>query len=527
MNFRDATLATGRALLAGLRAAETGITQTIDRSIAIASPHLALKRQQYRGLMAYYEAVKPTRLRRARVKDGTGDAAVSGNAHKLRAYARDLERNHDLARGAINRLVQNIVGPAGIAVEPQPRTKTGEIHEDMARQILALWRDWAKRPEVTWSHDWPSAQRALCRAWVRDGEALAQMLAGTVPYLDHGTRVPLSIELFESDSLPLDYSDEGLSVVQGVERNAWGRSTGYYFYKTDPSKLYRLATVGDLKRVPADRVLHVKLADRLLQARGVSIFASVLTRLDDIKDYEESERIAAKVAASMAAMIKKGTPDQYQADAGSQDENGDPIPRNLKFRPGMVFDDLLPGESIETIDTKRPNPVLEAFRNGQLRAAAAGLDVSYSSLARDYNGTYSAQRQELVEQWAAYAVLSAEFGARMVRPVYERFLLAALAAGLLKLPADLDPASLDDAILIAPQMPWIDPEKEANAALLLENSRYASGPEIIRRRGQNPRDVLEQEANWQKLLRDKGLLVDPKPAADANARRATTTVTQP
>jgi len=41
---------------------------------------------------------------------------------------------------------------------------------------------------------------------------------------------------------------------------------------------------------------------------------------------------------------------------------------------------------------------------------------------------------------------------------------------------------------------------------------HASGPEIIRRRGQNPRDVLEQEANWRKQLREHDLVSDSDPA---------------
>jgi len=54
-------------------------------------------------------------------------------------------------------------------------------------------------------------------------------------------------------------------------------------------------------------------------------------------------------------------------------------------------------------------------------------------------------------------------------------------------------------------MPWIDPVKEAEAWRMLEAAGYASGPEIIRRRGLNPRDVLEQEANWKKLLAERGI----------------------
>lgn len=45
------------------------------------------------------------------------------------------------------------------------------------------------------------------------------------------------------------------------------------------------------------------------------------------------------------------------------------------------------------VKSDRPNPNLQSFRNGQLRAVAAGSRGSYSSISRDYDGTYSAQRR--------------------------------------------------------------------------------------------------------------------------------------
>ena len=65
--------------------------------------------------------------------------------------------------------------------------------------------------------------------------------------------------------------------------------------------------------------------------------------------------------------------------------------------PGMVIDSLQVGEEIGLIDSNRPNPNVVNFRQGQLRAIAAGVGVSYSSAARDYNGTFSAQRPYEVE----------------------------------------------------------------------------------------------------------------------------------
>lgn len=487
----------------------------LDQAIEFVSPGWAKRRARDRQILAYYEAAKPSTTRKARTETGSGDVAVLRAGRSLREQGRHLDQNHDLSRGALNVLVANIVGPNGITIEPQPRNADGTINTALATTIRNLRKNWDRNPEVTAQHRWASCQRLGCRAWLRDGEFLAQQVIGIGRKLDHRSYVPYSIEMLEADMLPFELVSAGNPwITAGVERNQWGATTAYHIYRQHPgdwqivNSLQLYPGMTGLKVVPADRMLHIKLVDRFRQARGVSVFAAVMTRLDDIKDYEDSERVAAKVAASMAGYIKKGHPEDYTPYIG---ETGKPDARGLKFAPGMIFDDLLPGEDIGTIDSNRPNPNLEAYRNGQLRAAASGFGCSYSSLSKNYNGTYSSQRQELVESWNPYLILQDEFISQFVAPVHETFIAVAVAAGLLNIPPGVDPSTLDDALYIGPQMPWIDPEKEMNAWEGLERNRYASGPEIIRRRGQSPADVLEQERQWQTLLRDAELQPPTEP----------------
>jgi lambda family phage portal protein len=487
-----------------------------DRIVSWLNPEAGVRRAHARQVLAYFEAAKPDRLRKSRRETGSGNDAVLRAGATLRQLARHQEQNHDLALGVLNTLVNNTVGAQGIGIEPQPRKRDGTIDDKLAREILKLHKDWARNPEVTRQHDWPSAQRLLARSWFRDGEVFSQQLIGQVFALDHGTEVPYSIEMLECDFVPMDMSATQPTIQQGVEINAWGRPVAYHVYKADPNESQGfLRYQGQTKRIAAGDMLHLKTVHRIRQLRGVSVFASVLNRFDDLKDYEESERIAAKIAASMAAFIRKGSPDQYTPD-------NDEAPRSMRMRPGMIFDDLKPGEEIGTIDTNRPNPNLETYRSGQLRAVAAGAGPTYSSIARNYNGTYSAQRQELVEGWSTYAVLAAEFTSRIVRPVYESFIATAVASGKLRIPADVDRATLNDAIYLAPQMPWIDPKKEAEAYAILEDRAYVSGPEIVRKRGGNPIDVIEQQARWLREKADNGIpsanaTAGPALAADANA----------
>lgn len=481
----------------------------LDRLVGWLSPARGVQRLRARSAFdayaRYYEATKPNRTRRLNRTAASGNVTTEMDAVSLREQARDLERNHDLARGVLSALVRFTVGAEGIQVEPMPRTRDGDVHDDYAETLRELYEDWSRAPEVTWQRSWASAQRLLARSWFRDGEVFSQELTGTIATLDHGTRVPYSLELLEADMVPTDYSPAS-DIVQGIQISAWGRPRRYFTYKSHPGDWRRVPTARDLKPIPADRMLHVATIDRIGQLRGISVFASVLGRLDNLKDYETSEQVAAKVAASMAGYIMKGTPDLYSPPADEEE-------RKMNFVPGMVFDDLAPGESIGTIDTQRPNTSLQDHRNGQLNAVAAGTEVGSSTLSKNYDGSYSAQRQGSIEQWPAYEVLGSEFTSRIVRPVYERVVTLAQVARVTRVPRDVDPDTVTDAAYTMVPMPWIDMEREANAYETLLDIGVASEIEIMRRRGQSPRKIVDQRARWQRMLRDAG--VEPAPDAAA------------
>lgn len=166
--------------------------------------------------------------------------------------------------------------------------------------------------------------------------------------------------------------------------------------------------------------------------------------------------------------------------------------RLMHMEPGMIFDNLLPGEEIDMIESNRPNTMLEQFRNSQLRAVAAGTSTSFSSIAKDYNGTYSAQRQELVEQSVHYSVLREHFVERFIRPIWQRFSRVSLLTDLVEMPKNIDMDTLLDADFRGPTMPWIDPLKEIHAEEKAVQAGFKSRSQVIRERGSNPAIVNEQ-----------------------------------
>ncbi len=460
-----------------------------------------------------HEVTRPSRNRKLARDWGSGNAIAGMDARQLRDQARHLERDLDLADNALNVLVQNTVG-AGIDVLSAPRLPGQPINRELALQLDDLWDAWWDAPEATRTHDYGMCQQLLARSWFRDGDAFYQDLIGTVPYFEHGTAVPYSFEMLEADLVPLDFNDPARNILQGVERNAWGRPIAFHVYKSHPGD--PMGTRLETKRVSAEFMHCIALMKRLHQVRGLSVFASAMSRFEDVKDYEESERIAAKVAASMTFQIKKGSGEQYGADLGGQAILQDGVPiRELRLAPGAIFDDLLPGESIESLGTDRPNPNAATWRKEQLRAAAGGIGVSYSSLSLDYNGTYSAQRQELVEKWGSYLMLAERFIALCVRPQRMRFVEACVLSARVRLPRGWTLRDLAASTYVRPVMPWIDPLKEAYARGEAEDRGWVSPQQNTLQYGNNPAEVLRQRQDWQEQTQT---LAPPAPNTSAEAR---------
>lgn len=474
----------------------------LDQAIASLFPNYGIRRLQARqSINAYYEAGQASNTLKQRVSNNDPDVDPGAAATNLRANARHLEQNYDLARGVISTIVANVVG-LGINPIPGLKKKDGTLHKDANKALLQLYKDWELQPEVTGDFDNASAQRMACKSWIRDGEVLAQMLSGNISSLDHKTIVPFSYELIEADYLPMHMNEPRKGITQGIQKNAWGRPNAYHIFKTQPT-VTGLFDDQSTKRVKAENMIHLKLTDRIRQTRGVTIFASVMQRFEDIKSIEESERVAARVSAAMAGVIRKGSPEMYVAPSSGDDY------REMEFMPGMIFDDLNIGEDVSTISSNRPNNEVIPFIDTNLRFAAAGTGTGFSSIAKNYNGTYSAQRQELVEQYVNYGILWSYFSKRFVLPIYTNFLKMALATGILDDFDDLDLESLYHVEFTRPPLVWIDPAKEMagieKELLTGINSKTA----IIRRRDGDPEEVLQQRIEEAAAEKDNGLVEEP------------------
>ncbi|KAB7896434.1 capsid protein [Serratia sp. Leaf50] len=481
----------------------------LDDAIGLFSPKWKAARLQSQLKIHAYEAAMPTRTHRAKRENRNANQMNQFGGRSLREQARWLDSNHDLVIGLLDKLEERVVGSRGIVVDPQPLLKTGLMADDLSKQIRAAWAEWSVSPEVTGQFTRPVLERLMARTWLRDGEVFGQVVSGNAQGLTPSAKIPFWIEALEPDYVPLEANDTGKGLCQGVYLNDWGCPTKYMVYKNLVTSGIAL---GNTKDISADNMLHLKFTRRLHQVRGNSLLSGILIRLSALKEYEDSELTAARIAAALGMYIKKGDGQSY--DETKEDD------REVNIEPGMLYDDLLPGEDIGMIKSDRPNPNLETFRNGQLRAVAAGSRGSFSSISRNYNGTYSAQRQELVESFEGYSILQDAFIAAVTRPMYRSWLKMAISAGVITVPVDVDRSTLFNAVYSGPVMPWIDPLKEANSWRVLLRGGAATEGDWIRARGANPGDVKRRRKAEVDENRKLDLVFDTDPANDKGAASA-------
>lgn len=437
-----------------------------------------------------YQAATSNQFHPYKGDSRSGSSVMEHARHRVAYWARQLEENHDLVVGIFHDLTDRVVG-TGIKVEPQPKLPDGSVDVALADTMRRAYEDWRRRPEVSQVLDAGEVERLLFRSLIRDGEVLYKHLRAVNGY-KYPTATPYAIDPLECDWLPFDLVDRGRandeSIVHGIERDRFGTITGYYLLKQHPGDylvpLQAQGLLAETVRVPRDQIEHLRISRRIGQLRGISILHSSTHRMQDQADFEESYRIKAKIDASFTAAITK-SPDAPGIVDRELGASGD---RDFEMAPAMIFDRLRPGESIETIETKTPGGELEPYRAAMLKATSAGTDARYSTVARTWDSSYTAMRQESTVMKGSKDRLQAYFIDRVSRVIYEQWVRMSLVAGVF--PAGgVDMRTVLDADYLGPTEPWLDPLDEAKSDILLKAHGIKSREQIIKERGGDRRKV--------------------------------------
>jgi lambda family phage portal protein len=236
------------------------------------------------------------------------------------------------------------------------------------------------------------------------------------------------------------------------------------------------------------------------QVRGLSWFAPVLLASKELAQLMDAMLVRANVAALHTGFITDtdGSP-IYEGE-----QKGETFEASLE--PGALIK-LPPGTSVEFSEPPDAGNTT-AFAAEILRMIAVGTGVTYEQLTGDYSKVnYSSARAALIEfQRFIRSVQHHTIVHQFCRPVWARFLRHEVLSG--NIPASAyqrDRLPLHAVKWLPPAMPWVDPEKDAKAAILEMEHHLRSRAEVVAERGYDVERLDREIAADAERMRRLGL----------------------
>lgn len=438
-----------------------------------------------------FDAGQISRLTQDWIAGGTSaDAELRMDLPTMIFRARQMERDDDYIRGFLGQLENNILGEYGIGLQGKAINPDRSFDTVANQKIESGYNAWARDCGVNGESLCAVEELALRRTAV-DGGILVRLL------VRNGALVLQSIEI---DQLDLQYNAQigrNAYVVMGVEYRD-GVVAAYHIFKQHPGEINsRGYGYSERERVPANEIVHVCKRERVGQTHGFPWFVSSMLRMRNIRGYEQAEIIAARIAACKGAAIENTAPAGFDGTT-TQDQIEE-------IEPGATLN-LAPGQKYVPINPTHPNDVFPQFIKAQLRGAAAGMEVAYTSLANDLESVnYSSQRGGLLVERDSYKKRQRWFIEAFKQPVFDAWLPLAILNGSVNLPmSKLDKFA---AIEWKPRRwPWIDPQSDMAADVMAVEKGFKSRREIISDAGGDVEDVFQSIADDNKLAEKLGLV---------------------
>lgn len=460
-----------------------------------------------------------------------------------------LSRIHDLARndgwvsGGITRQVDAIIG-ASFRLASKPNARILGISPDaaaeLANEIEAAWKDYADDPDC-----WIDAGRRMTfsglvalgfRHRLVDGEGMAAIL-----YSERaGSKFGTCVQVIDPDRVTNPYNAVDTWFRRsGIELGELNEPVGYYIRLSHPGDMNVFnPNFWKWEFVPREtswgrRVfVHAFEADRAGQYRGTPVLAPVVKRLKMLGRYDEAELQAAVLNAVMAAIVESPFDhDQLAASFGGGEELSSYQQSRIDYYQAapvnlggakMMF--TYPGEKVNLTKPQHPNSVFEHFTRASLRNIASAMGMTYEQLSMDWGQVnYSSARAALIEVWRGFTARREFFATQFCDPIFAAWLEEAIDLGRVKLPAGAPPfaeakAAYTACRWIGPGRGWVDPQKEASAAVQRISAGLSTLEAEVAEQGGDYLEMLDQRARERKEMEARGLDPDAINAAAGKAK---------
>lgn len=473
----------------------------IDKVIAAVNPEAALQRERARCNLdiiqrfrnSGYDESGASHSKSAMMGWSASSKSpqedIDRNLYTLRQRSRSLMMSAPIAVSAIKTNRTNIVG-VGLKARPTVDREVLGISESEAKawnkktqREFDLWAK-SKHCDSTKINNFYEMQQISCISWLMNGDAvvLIKYSDAESAFMPYGLR----LHLIESDKVCNPYSGGSYVNLQqtdktthnriynGVEIDADGAVVAYHICGTYPDSLLqaqkkwvRVKAFGEKTGFP--NVLMIFESERAEQYRGVPYLSPVIESLKQLTRYSEAEIMAAVINGFFTVFVTtEKNPSElpftgFDTDDAVESADG----KTYGMGPGMI-NILAPGEDIKMADPSHPNGNFDAFTTAYAKYIGAALEIPHELLLKHFGSSYSASKAALEEAWKAFRMKRTWLVNDFCQPVYEMWLVEAIAKGRIKAPGFfLDPAIREAWCKCAwngPSQGMLDPLKEVNAA---------------------------------------------------------------
>ncbi|QJR82699.1 phage portal protein [Alteromonas pelagimontana] len=394
----------------------------------------------------------------------TADAGILPDLQMGSARADDLVKNHGYASGAVQLHVDNIVG-SHFRLSYKPNWRSLGISEQdsraMAADVESAWKEHAEDPvgcylDAERKRTFTMMAREVVATHVNLGEAMA-----SAEWISRsGSLFKTAIKMVSPKrvSNPLGVPDSE-RLRGGVEQDRYSSAIAYHVLnpRYGIGESLNGFNSGGWRRVPREtrwgrqQFIHIFEPREDGQTRAATQFMAVMEQLFMIDKLQMTKLQNAVVSAMYAAVIESELDSQTAHDmilgastGGGNVQQG--LTNMLAFSGqfhqganvkmnGVKIPHLFPGESLNLKTPGNADNGFADLESAILRYTAAGMNMSYEQLARDYSKVnYSSARASMMESWRYFIgrrkVIPARFGASVFSLWFEE----AIQRGYLTLP---------------------------------------------------------------------------------------------
>lgn len=452
--------------------------------------------QNYTGGYATgYAGAHQTRLRTLqawhRSSEGTEDDVLgSRDRDALRLECRDLWRNNEICRGAVDRFTEYAVWNG---LYPQFQTsdqKWNDLAEKWWAEVYVPTANFTQAQGVSLI----TFQKLMVSHKILDGEC------GFI-LLDNG-----QLEAIESERIatPKSYTKDP-KIMDGIALTANGIVRGYFVCNR---KRGGSIDTTKFRYVPRENFVHCFSPGRIDQLRGIPVLAPAICKL---RDYDETdEAVFSKVKADAKTWATRktvtGLPNEQRRNAWSLTNSDGKDKQRIEKVEDLRILDMLSGESLESFQGKTPSAEYVPYLKHELQAIAACLNVSYEILMLIFTeGSFSSQRAALIHNrhtfhaWTDWVIESG------INRICNWRIAKAMKEGALP-PAPTEPVMDGGGNQIGeqsqwwrkswsiPYLDWVDPQAQITADKESFNIGVTSLKRLNASKGQDRDDIFREKA---------------------------------